>query len=279
MRHRKRHEAVLKLVEGVSSPQSLIARFEKLRKQRNWKLSTTLTYVGTLFGAARSPFVTSVVPQLGSWLESRRFENYCKSLRTQVLSETVNFPKAATREMVTALIAKASSVELKVVLILLWTFAARLSDLLKLRVCNVNVNGRVVMAKWVEGKGVSARQQAFTTAAVIPLPYAEMIKSHLTARAYEHHVWPEHDWKTIRQELATLWKKKGLEARSFRRGSLQTMAMAGATERTLRFFSHHATEETLMRYLSWGWFHQNQHVQTTHASQALWPQETSHGHA
>ena len=43
-----------------------------------------------------------------------------------------------------------------------------------------------------------------------------------------------------------------LEARSLRRGSLQTLATKGATHEQLMHFSGHKTLASLLRYLNWG---------------------------
>ena len=43
-----------------------------------------------------------------------------------------------------------------------------------------------------------------------------------------------------------------MEARSVRRGSLQTMALAGVPLETLILYSGHTNEKTLLRYLGWG---------------------------
>ena len=53
--------------------------------------------------------------------------------------------------------------------------------------------------------------------------------------------------------LATFRKvDKTMEARSIRRGSLQTMASAGVPNADLMRYSGHSSERTLLRYLNWG---------------------------
>ena len=61
-----------------------------------------------------------------------------------------------------------------------------------------------------------------------------------------------------------------LEQRSMRRGSLQAMAIAGATNETLREFSGHTNDVTLLRYLNWGTIGLVKSKAMAEAGAALW---------
>jgi hypothetical protein len=62
-----------------------------------------------------------------------------------------------------------------------------------------------------------------------------------------------------------------LEARSFRRGALRTLAATGVDATTLLSFSRHASEKTLMRYLDWGRYYVAGRNAAVMAAQALIP--------
>lgn len=63
--------------------------------------------------------------------------------------------------------------------------------------------------------------------------------------------------------------EKLLELRSIRRGALQTMALAGATDQTLLEFSQHRDPQMLHRYLDWGSTRTNAAQSTMDASEPL----------
>ena len=64
-----------------------------------------------------------------------------------------------------------------------------------------------------------------------------------------------------------------LEAKSIRRGALQTLAQAGIPITTLMLFSGHAREQTLLRYLNWGTESEDMQRLTREAGICLIPNE------
>jgi hypothetical protein len=272
---------MLRLFAGASSPEEMVLLWERLRKKRRWRFSTVSTYIGTLHGALRSPFVPDDLKEraqhLSEIMASRRMANYQKSIAIQLLSEPTKFQKAATLKDVTHMLQKTESISAKVAIILAWSVAARIADLLKLQTAHISVTiphqherPATLMLKFVEGKGVRARRQPFTIASSLPRTEALIVKDFVEKRKALKYLWPLAERKTVIKHLHAALKPRGLELRSFMRGALQALGTNGLPADTIRVFSHHSSTEMLNRYLAWGWFNADQHVRTVKASAALW---------
>jgi hypothetical protein len=70
--------------------------------------------------------------------------------------------------------------------------------------------------------------------------------------------------ESVKDALRAETGNPALENRSIRRGALQAMALAGASEKELMLFSRHATPAMLRRYLGFG--------RDRTAEAAVWPQ-------
>jgi hypothetical protein len=77
--------------------------------------------------------------------------------------------------------------------------------------------------------------------------------------------------KAMRALLSDLRRTApGLECRSLRRGSLQTLAQMGLPTEVLLTFSGHRSAATLYRYLGWGSEHHANRQQALTGSHSLW---------
>ncbi len=72
-------------------------------------------------------------------------------------------------------------------------------------------------------------------------------------------------WKALRRTNSKL------ENRSIRRGALQTLTAAGATDQELMLFSGHTTVQMLNRYLLWGSVGSHKKTVMTKHAEALQP--------
>jgi len=282
---RRRHTTMVELSAGAVSPEHLVKLWEKTRRERGWKWSTTSTFLGALLGAMKSSWLgdkARVAERIRPFVASRRFKEYVSSVQKKTISETVNFPTPAKIAQVLAMgRAAAASTRARAAILLAWVFAGRTADILKLQTSRIVLKAprttgltaadskATIMAQFVEGKGVSARKQAFTIAAYVPAELLSLLREFLESRMGSKYLFSPQTRKQVENEMRKLLRPRGLELRSMRRGALQTMASAGAPATTLRYFSHHSNDETLERYLSWGWYRTERHVATLGASRFL----------
>ena len=168
----------------------------------------------------------------------------------------------------------------KALIILSWAFAARVGDALQLKTRRVRLVNATAVVTWTEGKSVAMSTQGFTVASHLG-PYAPTVAALLKDR--KGHDGLFSNVTALRRALLKVLKQsppkdgKHLELRSFRRGALQQMAKAGTSMDTLRLFSRHRDERTLLRYLNWGQYAMEKHVVTTRAAHHLWLADTNRG--
>ena len=278
----KRHRKMLALCRAATSPESLIATIEGARKSKKWKYSTTATYIGALYGAVKNPFVNPS-DSIVSFVTSAKFSKYHAVIRRKLLTEEVNFPKAANAQQINSVVSnERHAASTRMAILLAWSLAGRVSDILKIRTHLVNIKRSsqadlaTVLVKFVDGKGVNARKQPFTVATTVPRTLATTLHRFVAERLLKGNkfLWSEKDRNREMRAMRAVLKPRALELRSMRRGALQTMALAKAEPTTLRYFSHHSTDAMLDRYLGWGWFNVHKHSQTIESSAALWPAST-----
>jgi len=161
--HARRGRRLLAEFRGLS-PEAL--REKLLQRASVGKFSSTETLVGTLLGAARRHADTGLQEALSApcVVDFRRW------LARRVLQESVRFPAAlsvdAARRAATKLKA-AGSTHVLALFSLCWSLAARVSDVLSLRVSSVAFPApAAVRATFSEGKGAQARGQAYTVEGV-----------------------------------------------------------------------------------------------------------------
>lgn len=127
-----------------------------------------------------------------------------------------------------------------------WITAARPNDAMALHSKNTEFRPNGVSYKFLQGKGVTLRGP-YTVHTAAPKRW----EHHL---AFTGELVPPHKrdfiHKVTMDALHTV--NRSIEARSIRRGSLQTLAKTGATDDTLMMFSGHTNVQMLHRYLDWG---------------------------
>jgi hypothetical protein len=275
---------MLKLVQSAQTESALVQQLEETRRTREWKYSTTLTMIGALHGAVTNPYIgrewADAARRLRPLVKSLKMKHLEKCLRRSALEEETKFPRALEIREVSTLLHRADTIPdvtlrtpLKALIVIAWAFAARIGDALQLRTWRVRLNRQVIVITWMHGKSALMSTQAFTVASFIGA-HARVIEELLRIRQGHDRLFPEP--VKLRKHLITVLAKsapkggKKLELRSFRRGALQQMAKNGVELNTLRLFSRHRDERTLLRYLDWGRFAMINHAATTTAAKALW---------
>ena len=271
---------MLQLLQSAQDEKALVQTLEKTRKTREWKYSTTLTMVGALHGAVANPFLnrelTDVAVRLRPLVKGKRMQHYEKCLRRAAVSEDTRFPRALLGQEVPTLLRRADAYhawpslrsQLKALIVLSWAFAARVGDVLQLKTRRVRLANATAVITWTEGKSVAMSTQGFTVASHLG-PHAHLLASLLAER--KGHDGLFSNVKALRKALLKVLALspardgKRLELRSFRRG-------AGASMDTLRLFSRHRDERTLLRYLNWGQYAMEKHALSTRAALHLWPE-------
>jgi integrase len=171
---------------------------------------------------------------------------------------TRNIPPMSL-DNVMAILAAEPDPATRALIILSWVTCGRLGDIAQLTVGNVRVSRRPdctkLSVRFMAGKTVR-KGDPYTVDTQLSPEWATEIEVFLAGRAPTESVFPlvsdSRDGVTARGTTAIRRVCPDQEARSLRRGALQTLAAADAKIETLLLFSGHKTPKTLYRYLNWG---------------------------
>jgi hypothetical protein len=164
-----------------------------------------------------------------------------------VVTEIPNQARPAVQDQIDKITKEVSPVAR--VIELSWACAARVGDILQLEPIDlVSTNNNTAMnIRFRRGKTASKNQYIIT----IPHPSEAMIQWIEEAREKKHTIlFPNMDTAKVTKRLRV--EHKLLESRSLRRGRLQQLSKAGATDTELLFWSRHTGIPMLRRYLSFG---------------------------
>ena len=161
-------------------------------------------------------------------------------------------PVAANATQLHKAIASSGDSTTKAMLILAWTTSGRLGDVAQLAASDVAIADdgkmRVLFRK---SKTARAKGGAHTVHTTLPKAWSKQLRAFLAGKTGD--LFPKTSATVPKATEALKEVDPTLEARSLRRGSLQTLAQAGATHEELMTFSGHKNVNTLLRYLGWGW--------------------------
>lgn len=237
-----------------------------LAKERKWKKSTTATFIGDLFGAAKRH------PEMKSVLVENRLTDFQKEIRLEQHAEeaessVIPLAKTDAIEVHRRLVEKGDE-ELEVFFTLLWASGQRPWDLAKVQTRHVWLQEEEAMILLAEGKGVAMRNQPYTITCALPSGAKEKIDKLMNGKEGEEKLFKSG----LTQKVVKCMKEvnESYQAKSIRRGVLSTMAMNGVSIPILMAISGHARRETLMRYLSWGRFWAEGQREMKAASKKLW---------
>lgn len=161
--------------------------------------------------------------------------------------------------------------EMRIFLALLWISAARKGDVANLSPSDVQFDaatGRITLFIQ-QGKGTYARKSKYRIPTHAPLIWRPMIADFLSSRSAEKRLFSRH-LASQRDALDALRRANAhMTCRAVRRGAIQTMAKAGASEEAVMKITGHKSRDTYHRYLNWDRDNELPHRQAQEAAMAL----------
>jgi integrase len=237
----------------------LINYLECKGQRQNWQPQTLHREACNLHGAfANLPlYTTATHPVLlrnsAEWKAALDFWQL-RGQQNQPLGQTAACPK----DIFNAL-RNTPEMQTRVALLLMWLTAARPGDILQLKPEHVKleVNGQLMMTI-AAGKGVNFRG-VYSVPTLVPKDYIPEMRKYIAEmlRTKSELLFPGSDGLPLKDRMGAMLTalrtaNSTLSLRSMRRGALQTMAKAEVPLETLRQFSGHKSNETLLRYLDFG---------------------------
>lgn len=249
-KHRQMLNDILSIPEiyhHLPCNQAIMRYLTTCRRQRKWTYSTLLAKAASIQGALRlAPIYLENAPSIS--MKGSLYWSLCmRNLQTQVVTEIPNQARPAVQDQIDKITKEVSPVAR--VIELSWACAARVGDILQLEPIDlVSTNNNTAMnIRFRRGKTASKNQYIIT----IPHPSEAMIQWIEEAREKKHTIlFPNMDTAKVTKRLRV--EHKLLESRSLRRGRLQQLSKAGATDTELLFWSRHTGIPMLRRYLSFG---------------------------
>ena len=241
------------------------------------KWTNQRTLLGSIMGALRDAALHGSKLVLTN--TSAQLEKVSRSITRKAYAEKVNFPHPATVDHVLAAIPLLQemnhplSLFCVVYLLTWWATAARPSDALLVMSDNMKImrtaTGHSVWSiLFVEGKGVMIRGP-YTVHTVVPMDhYLHLLHGATKGKELFSQSLRRATHDAVMRTLRRVDHR--LEARSIRRGALQSLAMAGAHEETLLTFSGHKGAPMLHRYLGWGMMRGQAQIKGAEAAMAAW---------
>jgi hypothetical protein len=249
---------------------------ELLEHERNWKPQTTFREMCSIAGAFSNlplysnfphPVVLSRDPQWAAAMRSRQLAASEAQPHHQL---------ACNREQMFRAIQMEPNESIAMTLLIQWLTGCRVGCALQLqRSClELQDDGRLAV-QFRKGKGVLFRD-IYTVHTAAPLDLLPRLKRHLATLESDQLLCPRIGRSDRRMSLmlaAVRRADNSLNMRSVRRGSLQTLALAGHSIETLLQFSGHTKDRTLKRYLDWGRLFGDEATRGQAAAQALFSLE------
>ena len=255
--HRRALVRLMKMAQPLQKKRVTIAIMEHLheiRLSKKWTWSTMLKNTTATQSALRLlPLYKKVTHGLA--LHADVFWGQgITSIQRYAREEKPRTPMAMTTETFRLAMNAERRTEQRLALMLMWFSAGRVGDVLQLRKGDIELHpdGAIALT-FSHGKAVCHRGPY--TVHTVPLDniYLQLLRSRWTdnttpaeADTCIFTITPP-DMRSTYKAIHPL-----LEAKSVRRGSLQTMAREGVPHNVLMKYSGHLSEKTLLRYLNWG---------------------------
>jgi hypothetical protein len=242
------------------------------------KASTVAFEMNTFCGAESKsvPYPTAKYPPNLHVTRSLHFVQMKKRVEHLAREEDVDYPTPLEKEhqlQVLNMLVEQNETEAFFSLLIQWITAARPFCVYQLRPADIVFSGRPTSVLFRKGKGVTMRRSPYTvhtTAGYFSLPLQEFVENRMSESSlFDTEYAPLCD--VIRTAMRT--QEITYEMRSRRRGALCCMAEQGATLKTLRMFSGHMSNTTLLRYLGWGMSHGKGRKQAAKAARCLLKRE------
>jgi integrase len=234
-------------------------------RKHNWKWTTQNSAMSTLQSALK--YLPTYVKHCPSWRlhEDTNWQLACRTCRTKAAAERPDQALPATTQQVhkACQFVHHTRPEVAMLLALTWVTFGRTSALIQLKREDISLeettNGTMFTVTMMRGKSNRLGQDPHTVTGnlgdfekfVTPI-----VSKAVNPKAFLIHA-PSRQQRTgllaeIRDALRNANNEQRLENRSLRRGSLQTLARAGASVSTLLACSGHSSVKSLKRYLNFG---------------------------
>ena len=226
---------------------ALSETLSRKRAERKWTWATALKNICCLQGAL------SLLPmyrQVAHGIALRHDTVWHQTLQAtqrRAREEKPRTPEAMTPEIFDKTLAAESRPQHRAALQLMFFTSGRVGCVLALEKSDLTLRSDTsIAATFRRGKGVKLRGPYTVHGPKLLHHFAELEAYVAQCNKKLFTITPAKMLSTFR--LAD----RRMEARSVRRGSLQTMARAGVPLETLMRYSGHTNEGTLLRYLGWG---------------------------
>jgi hypothetical protein len=262
--------------KDVNDPTTISAyvehrRLHPRRPTKTGRLEPTSvrTIAGALIGAYRqtAAWKTSIKAQdlMQSTQWKRALRGWDREVFERPLSEGI-FP--VHREVVEKALATLRRYDCQTAryLILWWALCARPGDTAQLADGDLLWTSPIALTvTFRRGKAVIVRGGPYSVHTVIPEDWSYIVKNTASPNSLKEQ---ERVHQMAMRTLLEIDPK--IQARSMRRGALQTLALSGAKMETLLCFSGHRNEKMLLRYLDWGRHYGRARILGEQAAKNLW---------
>lgn len=228
---------------------------EKVKKGV-WKESTALTKLGGLIGAVKRHATSEEEKQVNSRLISEFKRMLTNEMNKNWESSVKAVDMEVVKEVVKSLFLKGRN-EALIFLVLMWFSAQRPGCVIQLKKKEVTVRPEGPISLFLcRGKLAKTLGHPESVWFHLPEDLRAVLISFLSTREQDDFLFPVAQHKRIRREVLEELRAidQKLETRGLRRGTIQTLASAGATEETRLSFSKHKNRATLRRYEDYGRF-------------------------
>ena len=244
-------------------PDALVQLFQHWRREHKWRWATVARNMGTAIGAfAHLPLYTDAACAM-NLMFAPVWRTALRTAERECNQERPRTPQAASPEQIDRAVSSAPNPSTKAMLILAWQTTMRLGDVAQLRRSDVvlspapsNASSRGLTMSVTFHRSKTARHRGpFTVHGFLPQQWVPTMQAFLDPQSAEEPLFPVTPETGSHIVAATRCLKTldpQLEARSLRRGSLQTLATKGASHEQLLHFSGHKSIASLLRYLNWG---------------------------
>lgn len=249
-------------LRGLPAASALTEHFTRLRLAKSWTWATTLKNMATTQGALKLLPLYRQTTTGVALSDDPVWRQAMKTVSARATESPARVPLAMTRHTLQATLTAEPLQEKRIVLALMWSTAARVGDILALKAEDLLLSPDSLAVCIRRGK-TTKRRGPYT----VHTTYAGDLPE-LQAWMAAH---PQRLFSVTPAEMLLTFRlvDRRLEARSIRRGSLQSMAAAGVPIDTLLEFSGHTNAKSLLRYLLWGVVGEERRARMLRAAGAL----------
>jgi integrase len=231
-------------------PTALARLLEARRTERRWTWATMLKNLASMQGALTLLPLYHAVPHGLLLKQNPIWQQTIQAAARKAREEIPRTPFAMSPDLFRRTLSAERNPQRGLVLAIMWYTSARVGCVLQLHQEDIALRpDRTMSVTFHRGKGVLTRGPYTVHTTTLPEPMFQLLRQALV------NAIPRRPLFNLRPaDLLATFRivDRTMEARSIRRGSLQTMATAGVPTADLMRYSGHTSERTLLRYLNWG---------------------------